>query len=92
MGGYNEHLEGNLPCNPWNVNHWAGASSSGSGVATAAGFAYSTLGSDTVRPRASLTTNRRRLTQCLRRRAARSASPLRHAALSASNPLGVKVA
>ena len=50
MGGYNEHLEGNLPCNPWNVNHWAGASSSGSGVATAAGFAYSTLGSDTVRP------------------------------------------
>ena len=47
MGGYNQFLTDAIPCNPWNVNHWAGASSSGSGVATAAGFAFTTLGSDT---------------------------------------------
>ncbi|WP_233868100.1 amidase [Paraburkholderia adhaesiva] len=35
------------PQNPWNANHWAGASSSGSGVATAAGLCYASLGSDT---------------------------------------------
>ena len=33
--------------NPWDPEAWAGASSSGSGVATAAGFAFTTLGSDT---------------------------------------------
>lgn len=35
------------PRNPWNVNHWTGQSSSGSGVAAAAGMAMVTLGSDT---------------------------------------------
>ncbi|MBN9511508.1 MAG: amidase [Alphaproteobacteria bacterium] len=35
------------PRNPWNAAHWPGASSSGSGVATAAGLCYGSLGSDT---------------------------------------------
>ncbi|MBV8869119.1 MAG: amidase [Acetobacteraceae bacterium] len=35
------------PVNPWNKDHWSGASSSGSGVATAAGLCYGSLGSDT---------------------------------------------
>ncbi|PPQ33874.1 amidase [Rhodopila globiformis] len=35
------------PVNPWNAAHWPGASSSGSGVATAAGLCYASLGSDT---------------------------------------------
>ncbi|HYM03818.1 MAG TPA: amidase [Stellaceae bacterium] len=35
------------PVNPWNADHWSGASSSGSGVATAAGLCYASLGSDT---------------------------------------------
>jgi amidase len=35
------------PVNPWNAAHWPGASSSGSGVATAAGLCYGSLGSDT---------------------------------------------
>ena len=35
------------PVNPWNAAHWSGASSSGSGVATAAGLCYGSLGSDT---------------------------------------------
>jgi amidase len=35
------------PVNPWNPAHWPGASSSGSGVATAAGLCYGSLGSDT---------------------------------------------
>ncbi|EKM96307.1 amidase [Stutzerimonas degradans] len=35
------------PLNPWGANHWAGASSSGCGVATAAGLCYGSLGSDT---------------------------------------------
>lgn len=35
------------PLNPWNADHWAGASSSGSGVATAAGLCYGSVGSDT---------------------------------------------
>lgn len=35
------------PVNPWNPDHWSGASSSGSGVATAAGLCYGSLGSDT---------------------------------------------
>ena len=45
MGGYNPALE--LPLNPWNIAHWAGSSSSGSGVATAAGLCFGSLGSDT---------------------------------------------
>jgi amidase len=35
------------PRNPWNAAHWSGASSSGSGVATAAGLCYGSLGTDT---------------------------------------------
>ncbi len=35
------------PVNPWNPRHWTGVSSSGSGVAVAAGLAYGALGSDT---------------------------------------------
>ena len=35
------------PVNPWHAAHWAGASSSGSGVATAAGLCYAAIGTDT---------------------------------------------
>ena len=35
------------PLNPWNAAHWSGASSSGSGVATAAGLCYGSIGTDT---------------------------------------------
>jgi amidase len=35
------------PLNPWGANHWSGASSSGPGVATAAGLCYASVGSDT---------------------------------------------
>jgi amidase len=35
------------PLNPWNAGRWPGISSSGSGVATAAGLCYASLGSDT---------------------------------------------
>jgi amidase len=36
-----------VPVNPWNPKLWAGASSSGSGVATAAGLCFASLGTDT---------------------------------------------
>ena len=45
MGGYHPDFE--LPVNPWNDELWAGASSSGSGVATAAGLCFASLGTDT---------------------------------------------
>ena len=32
------------PVNPWHADHWSGASSSGSGVATAAGLCFGSLG------------------------------------------------
>ncbi|PKO58970.1 MAG: Asp-tRNA(Asn)/Glu-tRNA(Gln) amidotransferase GatCAB subunit A, partial [Betaproteobacteria bacterium HGW-Betaproteobacteria-19] len=35
------------PNNPWNGDHWTGASSSGSGVASAAGLCFAALGTDT---------------------------------------------
>jgi amidase len=35
------------PVNPWSPGHWPGVSSSGSGVATAAGFCFGSIGSDT---------------------------------------------
>jgi amidase len=35
------------PVNPWKSDLWTGVSSSGSGVAAAAGLAYATIGSDT---------------------------------------------
>jgi len=45
MAGY--HPEFAIPVNPWGERLWAGASSSGSGVATAAGLCFGSLGSDT---------------------------------------------
>jgi len=41
------HPKMNTPANPWAEGVWTGASSSGSGVATAAGLCYGSLGSDT---------------------------------------------
>lgn len=35
------------PANPWAADRWTGVSSSGSGVATAAGFCFGAIGSDT---------------------------------------------
>lgn len=45
MVGYHRDFE--IPVNPWGENLFAGVSSSGSGVATAAGLCYASLGSDT---------------------------------------------
>ena len=45
MAGYNPEFQ--VPVNPWGPHLWSGASSSGSGVATAAGLCYGSLGSDT---------------------------------------------
>jgi amidase len=45
MGGY--HRQSRIPVNPWREDLWAGASSSGSGVATAAGLCFASLGTDT---------------------------------------------
>jgi amidase len=41
------HPKMRTPVNPWNDAVWTGASSSGSGAATAAGLCYGSLGSDT---------------------------------------------
>ncbi|MCZ6618678.1 MAG: amidase [Gammaproteobacteria bacterium] len=41
------HPDVDPPKNPWNEAHWPGVSSSGSGVAVAAGLAFAALGSDT---------------------------------------------
>ena len=45
MAGY--HRDFSIPVNPWDAEWWPGASSSGSGVATAAGLCFASLGSDT---------------------------------------------
>jgi len=44
-GGY--HPTVHPPVNPWSADRWPGASSSGSGVATAASLCFGSLGSDT---------------------------------------------
>ena len=46
VGGTIEHPFG-TPRNPWNTNHTAGGSSSGSGIAAAGGLCAGALGSDT---------------------------------------------
>lgn len=47
-GAYADHHPSVVPpVNPWGAAHWPGASSSGSGVATAAGLCYGSLGTDT---------------------------------------------
>ena len=45
MAGY--HRDFDVPRNPWNTGYWSGASSSGTGVAVAAGLCFAALGSDT---------------------------------------------
>jgi amidase len=45
MAGY--HPDFKIPVNPWGSDLWPGASSSGSGVATAAGLCFAALGTDT---------------------------------------------
>jgi amidase len=45
MVGY--HRDFAIPVNPWGKELWAGVSSSGSGVATAAGLCFASLGTDT---------------------------------------------
>jgi amidase len=47
-GAYaDHHPQIDPPKNPWNADLWPGVSSSGSGVATAAGLCYGSLGTDT---------------------------------------------
>ncbi len=45
FAGY--HPSRSAPSNPWDARRWPGLSSSGSGAATAAGFCYAALGTDT---------------------------------------------
>jgi amidase len=45
MAGYHPDL--GIPVNPWDATMWTGVSSSGSGVATAAGLCYAAIGTDT---------------------------------------------
>ncbi len=45
MVGYHPSFE--MPVNPWGRTWWSGVSSSGSGVATAAGLCFASLGTDT---------------------------------------------
>jgi amidase len=45
MVGYNPSFD--VPLNPWNRSRWPGGSSSGSGVATAAGLCFAAIGTDT---------------------------------------------
>ncbi|MEA2680992.1 MAG: amidase [Candidatus Binataceae bacterium] len=41
------HPEMPTPLSPWGANYWPGASSSGSGAATAAGLCFASIGTDT---------------------------------------------
>jgi amidase len=43
--GYNPTFD--VPINPWRADRWPGMSSSGSGVATAAGLCFASIGTDT---------------------------------------------
>lgn len=43
--GYNPSFD--VPLNPWRADRWPGMSSSGSGVATAAGLCFAAIGTDT---------------------------------------------
>jgi amidase len=45
MGPYHPELA--VPVNPWDAGRWSGVSSSGSGVATAAGLCFASIGTDT---------------------------------------------
>src|SRR5688572_24756764 len=45
--GSHHHPELEPPLNPWSADHWTGVSSSGSGVAVAAGLCLGAIGSDT---------------------------------------------
>ena len=45
MAGH--HPDMGIPVNPWDPAMWPGVSSSGSGVATAAGLCYAAIGTDT---------------------------------------------
>ena len=45
LSGYNPNFP--IPVNPWGEDLWAGVSSSGSGVATAAGLCFGAIGTDT---------------------------------------------
>ncbi len=45
MGPYHPELK--VPVNPWDPDRWTGVSSSGSGVAVAAGLCFASIGSDT---------------------------------------------
>ncbi len=45
LSGY--HPDMPVPVNPWAADRWSGVSSSGSGVASALGLAFGTLGTDT---------------------------------------------
>ncbi|RJG00034.1 amidase [Noviherbaspirillum saxi] len=46
-GAYSDCDPATAPVNPWNADYWPGGSSNGSGVATAAGLCFGSLGSDT---------------------------------------------
>lgn len=47
-GAYaDHHPTTRVPLNPWHADHWSGASSSGSGVALAAGLCFAAIGTDT---------------------------------------------
>jgi amidase len=45
---FNHHRSIVPPRNPWHPDYWSGVSSSGSGVATAAGLCFGALGTDTA--------------------------------------------